>query len=340
MRLVLDARCLRFPLHGIARYTLNLIRQLPLEAADQLLVLYHPATWRPEPLKRVHWIPWTGGFFSPVAHWELRRFLKETNCSLFHSPSFLLPPGLPCPWVLTLHDLIHVQRPQDYSWLHQLYFQGLKRALVQGAGILTVSKASEQAIRSWLGPDAPPIVVTPLGVEAHFRRQALPDKSTFTYQLPARYWLFIGNLKPHKNFALLRDLWRQHPELPPLVTVGLPPQVAESGILPLQAVPEAHLPALYRGALGYIAPSLAEGFGLPPLEALACGSRVLASDLPVFREILGSQVSYFDPCDPKSLLTLLTQPCPAPLAPPNLTAFDWAHTAAQTYAFYERCHAS
>lgn len=339
MRVVLDGRCLGFPLHGIARYTLNLIRHLPLQTTDHLYILYHPAHWQPESLAQVQWVPWTGGNFSPLAQWELWNFLKEVRCSLFHSPSFIIPFALPCPWILTLHDLIHVQRPQDYTWLHQCYFKQLKRFLRRARGILTVSQASAQAIQSWLAPHSLPLVITPLGLESHF---ISPDlrKITLPYRLPARYWLFVGNPKPHKNFVLLRNLWRQHPDLPPLVAVGIPPHDAEAGMIPLQAVAEAHLPALYHKALGLIAPSLNEGFGLPPLEALACGTRVLVSDLPVFREVLGHHATYFNPLEPEQLLNLLTQPPPVPAAAPDLSAFDWKCTAAETYAFYQRCHAA
>jgi glycosyltransferase involved in cell wall biosynthesis len=334
MHLVLDARCLRLPLHGIARYTLNLLRQLPLTRADHLHILYDPRHWHPEPQARTDWVAFSGHPLDPHASLKLKRLLRQTGAALFHSPSFLLPWGLPIPTVLTLHDLIHVERPQDYSRLHALYFSLLRRRLKPLRGLLTVSEASARIIRAWAGPDCPPLTVTPLGLEAHF--QPLPEDPDWRQRhgLPPRYWLFVGNAKAHKNLALLRTVWAQHPELPPLVALGVPGEPPP--LIALTNFPEAELPALYSHALGLISPSLCEGFGLPPLEARACGCPVLVSDLPVFHEVLGEGARYFDPHSPDSLRALLNTSVP-PSPVPERARFDWARLATDTYHFYQNC---
>lgn len=339
MRVVLDARCLVFPLHGIARYTRNLIQNLPLAESDQLWVLYHPMSFQAFEQKGVTWIPWQGKTFSLLSFLELYLFLKENQVDLFHSPSFLCPPFLPCPWILTLHDLIHVQRTEDYTFLHRLYFAWLQKKARQAAGLLTVSEVSRELIRTWLGPQAPAIEVSTLGVEAHFTPR--PENPYFRkrYGLPREYWLFIGNHKAHKNFKLLKQLWQQAHDLPVLVTLGLP-ELNLPGILNLPGLEDQDLPELYSHALGLLAPSLTEGFGLPPLEALACGVPVLAADIPVFHEVLKGAASYFDPLSPSDLEQKVRQFKPHRSERRPALAYSWQNLGSTTYAFYRRCYAA
>lgn len=350
MRIALDGRLLTQPLHGIARYTYNLIRHLPLQPEDRLLVLYHPQQWQPEPLhknKQIQWVPWLGRPFSPLAQWELYQLLKNEQADLFHSPSFLCPWWLPCKWVLTLHDLIHVQRPQDYGAGQAHYFAWLRQHLLKAAGILTVSESSAEAIRDWQQAYHSPLQVTYPGVETGFRPHR-PDPSLlarYALQPHKPYALFVGNPKPHKQFDFLQQFWQglspsQIRESGPLVAIGLPASRSSEQVYCLENIPESHLPALYAGAQVLISPSLAEGFGLPPLEALACGTPVVVSDLPVYREVLGSKADYFLPQDPTRLAQALqaSRLRTRPVAPPDLQRLNWQHMAHTTYAFYQTCH--
>lgn len=347
MHFALDGRLLRQPLHGIARYTYNLLRHLPLRSEDRLWVLYHPQQWQPEPLPQIDWVPWTGHAFSPLAQMELYYLLKETQVDLFHSPSYLCPWRIPCKWILTLHDLIHVQRPQDYGRGQAVYFAWLHRRLRHAAGILTVSESSAQAIRQWQPAFNGPLQVTYLGVEDHYRPHS-PDPALLARYglLPHKpYCLFVGNPKPHKAFDFLQKFWQtQGPPWRkvwgPLVAVGIPASESEQHILCLENVPERHLPGLYAGASALISPSLAEGFGLPPLEALACGTPVVVTDLPVYREVLGDRAEYFSPENPSSLAQALQRSHLRSQTPPRPDPhrFDWQKLAHTTYAFYRTCH--
>ncbi len=347
MQLALDGRLLTQPLHGIARYTYNLIRHLPLQPEDRLLVLYHPQQWRPEPLPQVQWVPWTGRPFSPLAQLELFHLLKSERIDLFHSPSFLCPWQLPCKWVLTLHDLIHVQRPQDYGPGQARYFAWLRQHVRQAAGILTVSESSAAAIRQWQSAIKAPLQVTYPGVEPGFKPHK-PDPALLArYQLQPHkpYALFVGNPKPHKQFDFLQTFWQQQSPTQkqaqgPLVAIGLPASRSSENVFCLENVPDSHLPSLYSGAQILISPSLAEGFGLPPLEALACGTPVVVSDLPVYHEVLGSKADYFVPQDPTRLAQALqaSHLRARPTRPPDLQKFNWQQMAQTTYAFYQHCH--
>jgi glycosyltransferase involved in cell wall biosynthesis len=348
MRIALDARLLGIPLHGIARYTCNLIQNLPLKAEDHLLVLYHPQAWLPSPIPQVSWVPWLRRPFSLWADIELWALLKRQKIDLFHSPSFICPRFLPCPWVLTLHDLIHVQRPQDYGLGQKLYFDWLKKHLKKAAGILTVSETSAQALKTWLGETQPPIQVTYPGIESSFKPQEESFARLKKYSLSSHnpYYLFVGNNKAHKNFELLRQFWQKNPQFGKLVSIGLSEHKDEGQIIHLTKVPEADLRILYAGARALISPSLNEGFGLPPLEALACGTPVAVSDIAVYREVLGEAADYFDPHNldaPNSLekALLASQARIRPAAMPNQNSYAWSDMAQATYQFYQQaCHAT
>ena len=139
MKIVLDARHLSQRLHGIARYTENLIRYLPLESNDCYIVLYHPNHFTPWEHPQIEWYPCPISFFSLQEQISLPRLLKKLSPDLFHAPSYVVPYHIPCPYLMTLHDLIHVHFAKDYSKFHQIYYQYWTRRLACKAKmILTV----------------------------------------------------------------------------------------------------------------------------------------------------------------------------------------------------------
>jgi alpha-1,3-rhamnosyl/mannosyltransferase len=137
------------------------------------------------------------------------------------------------------------------------------------------------------------------------------------YDLPERYLLYVGSNKPHKNLPALVDAYARLGDTPPLLLAGTQdpryPQVGrrveqlglENRVRILGAIPEEDLPALYGNALALVFPSLYEGFGLPPLEAMACGAPVACSDIPSLREAAGQAALWFDPSSPDSIASAL-----------------------------------
>jgi len=341
MRLALDARCLQHPLHGMARYTLNLLRHLPLSAHDSLLVIHNRQDFAPladllpvQQARQMIWIDAQTPLFSPNESWRMGRLLRQLQPELLHIPTYWKPYASPCPWLLTVHDLIHLLPP--VALRYQVYYHWLRRQLRQAAGLLTVSQASALALQAWAGAACPPLHVTPLGSEPQY--QPAPAAAS-----DSPYALFVGHDRPHKGFALA--LAATAALQIPLYSVGVP----ASGLSHHQAlhhVPEAELPALYQGARLLLLPSQLEGFGLPGLEALACGTPVLASDLPVLREVLGPAAEYVAAPKRGSWTDALQvawqaarkhDPKWQKLAQQQVAGFSWQRTAAQTYAAYSRC---
>lgn len=337
MRLALDARCLSQPLHGMARYTLNLLQQLDtglLARTDTLLVLYNRQSFAPVPTKaQTLWIDTGIPWFSPQEPWAMSQLLGQLQPDLLHIPTYWKPYLSPCPWLMTMHDLIHLLPP--VAPVHRLYYTALRQQLRQSRGLLTVSEASANALHQWLRGISVPIHVTRLGVEAAYQ----PPRTIQS----GDYALFVGNAKPHKAFELA--LAATAAAGIPLRSVGVPAS-QQLHHQALQAVPEADLPRLYQKARLLLMPSHLEGFGLPGLEALACGTPVLATDLPVLREVLGPAARYVADHQISSWTQALQQAWQAQdkkspdwqrLARQQLARYSWQAMAAQTAEIYRSC---
>jgi glycosyltransferase involved in cell wall biosynthesis len=214
--------------------------------------------------------------------------------------------------VVTFHDLFAVDSPGWYKPAYASWYSYSLCKLARAAKhIIAVSEYTKQRLMLRLGIDEEKITVVHNGVDAAWFGipPAAASMARVTLQLPSNsYLLSVGSLEPRKNLKTLLAAWRNivH-ELPAdlwLVICGacdqnvyqcaglteLPPRVHLTGY-----VPDESLPGLYAGGLGFIYPSLAEGFGLPPLEAMACGVPVLTSNSTALPEVCSTAALYFDP---------------------------------------------
>jgi glycosyltransferase involved in cell wall biosynthesis len=224
---------------------------------------------------------------------------------LFFSPGFSLPAVNLSRFVFTIHDLICVQLPgtsRTSTCARKLYFQTVvRRAARQAHRVLTVSEHSRAELLKWTGLHDDAIVNVGNGIDPIFT-------PTGTHYHPGfQYILYVGNLKPHKNVDRLLDAFAQleYPDLRLLLTGhGTPQVIATLRALALDnrvhftgCVDDLRLAELYRGALVLVQPSLMEGFGLPPVEAMACGTPVVVSRVTSLPEVVGDAAVFVDPLD-------------------------------------------
>ena len=245
------------------------------------------------------------GLTDPLRLWRYLTALKPAH---FFSPGFNAPLGRPCPFSLTVHDLIHLDVRQERSPAKQAYYQLVVKPAVHNADVVfTGSEYARQRIAEWSGVDADRIVLTGHGVGPAFQ----PEGPLWAHGRP--YLLYVGNQKPHKNVEALVQAFAASGlggDFDLLLTGELAASVAQAidrahlrdRVKPLGLVPEKDLPSLYRTAHALIMPSLHEGFGLPVIEAMACGTPVLSSNRTSLPEAGGDAVGYFDPEDQESFV--------------------------------------
>lgn len=308
------------------------------------------------------------GPFSPLQQVELPLLARRLGLDLLHSPYFIKPYyGLPCPSVVTIYDLLPWRYPATISRRgRQLYGLAMGLAVRTADALITISQHACDDIAFRYQVSRKRITVTPLAAERRFQPQP-PDLLAdlrARYDLPSSYVLYLGSNKPHKNLERLVRAWeRLHeekrlPDDPPptLIIAGHEdPQhpeirsfVAERGlggqVRFLPNVADADLPALYSGALLFAFPSYYEGFGLPPLEAMACGTPVLCAYASSLPEVVGNAALTVDPFSVTEIADGLGQLLRNPGLRRTLRerglararTFSWRRTATLTLEVYER----
>lgn len=244
---------------------------------------------------------------------RIRRELTKTHVEHFFSPGYNPPLGKPCSFSFTIHDLMLLDLPQLRSVAKTGYFDWVVKPGVKNAAVVfTVSEYSRQRILAWSGAAPEKVVAVGNGVDAQFTPVGV------RWQHPKPYLLYVGNQRAHKNVESLIDAFarsRLSKSYDLLLSGDFSESVSErivvnqlaSQVLALGIVSEDKLPSLYRAACALVLPSLYEGFGLPLVEAMACGTPVLASNVTAIPEVCGDAALYFDPYDLDSMVDALNQ---------------------------------
>jgi glycosyltransferase involved in cell wall biosynthesis len=322
LRIGVDGRELRAGVRtGIRRYTLEVLRAAVARGLD--CVLYGDRATELDAAPRdVTPAVLAGG---PAPWWDqvvLPAALGRDGIDVFLSPYYKRPLRAPCPVVVTIHDLFFIGYPGRRRPLYDAVMTGLARLYARGAGaIIADSEHSRNAIVARLGIAAERIAVIPVGLGPEFRPAAPSAAQRERYGLGPRYALYVGNFLAHKNLPRLLRAWAAlaaplrsahrlvlaggatagRPALAALASsLGLADSVVFAGV-----VDDADLPALYGGAAVVVLPSLEEGFGLPALEAMACGAPVVASRRGALPEVVGDAGVLVDPEDASALAAAL-----------------------------------
>lgn len=312
MNIVVDARTVTDHFPGIGRYTANLLRGLAASASGcHVLQLYSGIRLDHATLPPLPGIECISSPFSLSQHWTVPRALRNAKADLYHSPYYGMPlrPGVPA--ILTCHDLIPlIYREYFTAWQRNIYRTVNSLAFRRVRRIITVSECTRLDLLRMFRVDPEKVVAIHLGVSGRFFRQNREkiDRVRARYDLPEQYVLYVGTNKPHKNIAGLVAAWHcLGKRREKLVIAGhwdARYDEAKKAVLRLNLekevfflgpVPEDDLPSLYSGAKIFVFPSKYEGFGLPVLEAMACGTAVACSNIPSFREITGSSAVMFAP---------------------------------------------
>jgi len=362
LRLVYDLRLLTGQMHGMARYALELLKALlegePALKVEVILRSPEQAGCLPADGRLKTWfvdLPPYG----LSAQLKLPPLLGRRALDLYHCPFYAPPVLFKGPMVFTVHDLIHLRFPRDHGLKYRLFYRAVVGPAARRAqAVFTVSEHSKKDLVELLGVDPDRVAVTPNAVGPAFK--PLPEQrerqTAKRPDLPERYFFSVGNAKPHKNLAALvkahQMLTASPPEgareVPPLVMVGVGPGElagAEPGerLILRPRMEDVDLARAYGGALAVVIPSLYEGFGLPALEALACGAPLVCSNLASLPEVVG-QAALLCPPEPAALAQamgrVLTDPglraSLAQAGPPQAQKFSWRRTAGQTLEVYRR----
>lgn len=308
---------------GIPNYIINLLQQYDELARNTEFFLY---TNRPLPEGTV--IPErfhlrTVRSPSPSLqmwyHLGLPPALNTDGVDLFHDPVYPIPLTLKIPGVITVHDISNLTSPSFHKLRSAMGALLFPIYLRKASAILTDSAFTAQEIIKRFPACSSRIRVIHLGVSPHFRR--ITDEVELRevrsrYQLPERFMLFLGTLEPRKNLQGLLDAISDAGEdLPPLVIAGGLGWKYESLLRKIDEHPcsgrirvtgfieDRHLPAILSAADFLVYPSLLEGFGLPVLEAMACGTAVLTSGTTSLPEVAGEAALYVDPGSTESILS-------------------------------------
>lgn len=296
--------------HGIGRY-----------AAETLSRLTQP--WSP-----------LGGGGSPTSLRDVtngtRRGLQPAD--VLYSPGYAVGPS-PAFQVPTVHDLIHIRQPRAAKGLaHQIYYERvLKPTIRKSRHVLTVSETTANDLRVWLRDDSVVIHNAGNGCSPAF------DRAGPVYQHGRPYALFVGNFKPHKNPALAFAAIKRFPDLALVVVSSdsgsakalATEQKIDDRVTVLSGVDDESLASIYRGAEVLLFPSIMEGFGLPVVESLRCGTPVVhLSACASVVEICGAtQFGVSDPNDVPSFSDAIELAMHTPFRAPPLEDYTWDRVA-------------
>ncbi len=364
----IDGRYIQDHFPGIGRYTYNLIDALARRAPDDRFVVLCNSALRNT--------RYDLAALARLPNIELRRVAVPTfslgeqfqlpisHAQLFHSPYFVKPYVSRVPTLVTIFDVIPLLFPRAVSGRARFFFRwAVWLAAQTSARVIVPSVATREDLLARVRVPREKIAVIPLAADA---RLAPPSDAAIAhvrekYAL-AQYVLYVGINKPHKNLTTLLEAWARVETDAALVLAGAwdaryASEVRDqrsgvsgrrSAVKHIGNVDDADLPALYAGATAFVMPSLYEGFGLPPLEAMACGAPVICSNAASLPEVVGDAALLVNPRDPEEIAQAISRLLADAARRDELRAkgfaraarFSWDQTARETLSVYRQIEAA
>jgi len=368
LRIAIDAHSVGTRLAGNETYAVNLIEALAQIDQTNSYTLYVTKREAVERFKG-RWPNFS--VVRTLPHSPLVRIPITLSAALRKSPvdvlhvQFTAPPMVPCPVVVSIHDLSFEHLPETFNRRSRIQLRlTVRRSARKAARILTLSESVRQDIVNTYHLPESRITTIPLAAAPHFQRitnEKDLQRVRHNYGIEGDYILSVGSIQPRKNlrrlvhaYSLLQEA-RPRVKLPTLVLVGKKAwlygetlrAIEQSGVgdqvLLTDYVSEEDLPALYSGALAFVYPSYFEGFGLPPLEAMQCGTPVIVGDRTSLPEVVGDAGLLVNPFDESEIAAALARLIDDPNLRQNLRVkgmqraakFSWHETARRTLAVYE-----
>ncbi len=365
--IVLDGRYIQDHFPGIGRYVWNLVQALAAAAPQHTFrVPYDPQLANTRyPLSDLAQLANVQLLSVRAPTFSWREQLLGLNpdvtagAALWHSAYYTEPYCKRIPTVVTLEDVIPLVADDEMpNALRRLVYRGMNRLAARtSAHVVTLSQAARADIIRFLDVPADRITAIPLGVDSRFQPAPTAEIDRVKRQLNLkRYVLYLGINKPHKNLLRLVEAWARVRTDAQLVIAGhwdqRYPEVRETvhrlglapSVLCRPNIAERDLVSLLSGADLFVFPSTHEGFGLPPLEAMACGVPIACSSASSLPEVVGDAALLFDPLDVNSIAAALTRALQDSTLRDSLRArglaraqeFTWERTACETLRVYER----
>jgi glycosyltransferase involved in cell wall biosynthesis len=297
---------------GVGVYTKEILHAMAIDRPDCRFTVYLPPEAAvPGPTPGIGYRPLPAArFIGRHLQWPAR--IRRLKPDAFFGPAGVLPLGeVECPSAITVHDLAIYRNPDWFPGRQPLSTRWVvPRSFRRADVLIAVSAHTARDMEELFGVRPSRIEVVPHGVSAVFRPMSSEDLSEVRarLKLPERFILFVGTIEPRKNLVTLLEAWAMMRDRPDLVIVGgwgwlyepIKERLARlgEGVHHLDALDRSDLPAVYNLARALAHPAWYEGFGLPPLEAMACGTPVVVSDrasLPELVEDAGLVVAADDP---------------------------------------------
>lgn len=369
MRIAIDTTAMPVQRVGAGNYILNLACKIVENIGQNECVIFTNARAMHDFMaikSRATFISLTGNSRFQRILWEqfrLPALVRSNRVDLLHSPHYTVPLVLDCKSVVTFHDMTFFIYPQMHKTYKNIFFRTMMRLSAKRAdAIIADSESTRQDILRILKIAPSRVTVVPLGVLPNYRpvlQTQMIEVIRHKYKLPERVILYVGVLEPRKNLLMLVRAFKK------LVHRGLPHSLAIVGrkgwmyeelfrsitrlelqdrIIFTGYVPEEELPLFYNIADVFVYPSVYEGFGLPVLEAMACGTPVVTSNVSSMPEIVGETGILVNPFDEQELANAIERVVTDPALSSELrhkglmraSQFTWEQTALNTIAVYER----